>query len=123
MTGGGTNRSIQLHHYNLQLFYHELCVLVDLRGHCKEEFFVRKLRRNLKGFCFKMEMIGMIADLGGLLSEVCKFCGNDISCVTDPRVPEEDLEKGQNIFVYFALGTPEKGEQMEKFLKKIISCF
>ena len=49
----------------------------------------------------------MIDDLGGLLSEVCKFCGDDIFCVTDPRVPE-DLVKGQNIFVYFALGTPEK---------------
>ena len=39
-------------------------------------------------------------------------------CVTDPRVPEEDLVKGQNIFVYFALGTPEKSEWMEKFLKE-----
>ena len=54
-----------------------------------------------------MDMIGVIDDLGGLLSEVCKFCGDDIFCVTDPRVPE-DLVKGQNIFVYFALGTPEK---------------
>ena len=53
-------------------------------------------------------MIGVIDDLGGLLSEVCKFCGDDIFCVTDPRVPEKDLAKGQNIFVYFALGTPEK---------------
>ena len=63
-------------------------------------------------------MIGMIDDLGGLLFEACKFCGDDIFCVTDPRVPEEDLAKGQNIFVYFALGTPEKSEQMEKFLKE-----
>ena len=55
-----------------------------------------------------MDMIGVIDDLTGLLSEVCKFCGDDIFWVTDPRVPEEDLVKGQNIFVYFALGTPEK---------------
>ena len=52
-------------------------------------------------------MIGVIDNLGGLLSEVCKFCGDDILCVTDPRVPEEDLVKGQNIFVCFALGAPE----------------
>ena len=55
-------------------------------------------------------MIGMIDDLEGLLSEVYKFCGNDIFCVTDPRVPEEDLVKGQNVFVYFPLGTQEKSE-------------
>ena len=60
----------------------------------------------------------MIDDLGGLLSEVCKFCEDDIFCVTNPRVPEEDLVKGQNIFVYFALGTPEKSEWMEKSLKE-----
>ena len=65
-----------------------------------------------------MDMIGVIDDLGGLLSEICKFCGDEIFCVTDPRVPEEDLVKGQNIFVYFALGTPEKSELMEKFLKE-----
>ena len=64
-----------------------------------------------------MDMIGVIDDLGGLLSEVCKFCGDDIFCVIDPRV-SEDLVKGQNIFVYFALGTPEKSERMEKFLKE-----
>ena len=63
-------------------------------------------------------MIGVIDNLGGLLSEVIKFCGDDIFCVTDPRVPEEDLVKGQNIFVYFALGTPEKSEWMEKSLKE-----
>ena len=65
-----------------------------------------------------MDVIGVIDDLGGLLSEVCKFCGDDIFCVTDPRVLEEDIVKGQNIFVYFALGTREKSEQMEKFLKE-----
>ena len=75
-------------------------------------------QRNLKGFWSKMDLIGVIDDLGGLLSEVCKFCGDDIFCVTDPTVPEQDLAKGQNIFVYFALGTPEKSEQMEKFLKE-----
>ena len=60
----------------------------------------------------------MIDDFGGLLSEVYKFCEDNIYCVTDPRVPEEDLVQGQNIFVYFPLGTQERSEQMEKFLKE-----
>ena len=60
----------------------------------------------------------MIDDFGGLLFEVYKFCGDNICCVTDPRVPAEDLVKGQNILVYFPLGTPERSERMEKFLKE-----
>ena len=60
----------------------------------------------------------MIDDFGGLLSEVYKFCGNNTYCVTDPRVAKEDLIQGQNVFVYFPLGTPRKSEQMEKFLKE-----
>ena len=84
----------------------------------KKEFFVRKPRRNLKGFWSKLDIIGVIDDFGGLLSEVYKFCGDDIYCVTDPRVPEEDSVKEQNIFVYFPLGTPRKCERMEEFLKE-----
>ena len=60
----------------------------------------------------------MIDDFGGLLSEVYKFCGDNIYCVTDLRVAEEDLIQGQNVFVYFPLGTPRKSERMEKFLKE-----
>ena len=52
------------------------------------------------------------------MSEVYKFYGNDIFCVTDTRVPEEDLVKGQNIWIFFVLGTPEKSEWMKKFLKE-----
>ena len=63
-------------------------------------------------------MIGVIDDLGGLLSEVCKFSGDDIFSVTDPRVPEEDLVKGQNILIYFALGTPEKKWTDEEIPKR-----
>ena len=84
----------------------------------KKEFFVRKPRRNLKGFWSKLDIIGVIDDFGVLLSEVYKFCGDNIYCVTDPRVPAEDLVQGQNVFVYFPLGTPGKSEQMEKFLKE-----
>ena len=53
----------------------------------------------------------MIDDFGGLLSEVCKFCGDNIYCVTDPRVPEEDLVKEQNIFVsHFAYACKTEGK-------------
>ena len=60
----------------------------------------------------------MIDHFGGLLSEVYKFCGDNIYCVTDPRVPAEDLVQKQNAFVYFPLGTPGRSERMEKFLKE-----
>ena len=59
----------------------------------------------------------MIDDFGGLLSEVYKFCGDNIYCVTDPRVPEDSVQ-GQNVFVYFPLDNPGKSERMEKFLKE-----
>ena len=53
-------------------------------------------------------MVGVIDDLGGLLCEVQKYCGDDIFFVTDNRVPEEELVNGQKIFVFFALDTHEK---------------
>ena len=84
----------------------------------KKEFFVRKPQRNLKGFWSKLDIIGVIDDFGQMLSEVYKFCGDNIYCVTDPRVPPEDLVQGQNVFVYFPLGTPGKSERMEEFLKE-----
>ena len=42
----------------------------------------------------------MIDDFGGLLSEVYKFCGDNIYCVTDARVPEEDSVKEQNLYIF-----------------------
>ena len=63
-------------------------------------------------------MIGVIDDLGGLLSEVQKFCDNDIFLVINSRVPEEDLVNGQKIFVFFGLDTREKTIEMENFLNK-----
>ena len=65
-----------------------------------------------------MDLIGVIDDLEGLLSEVHKLCGDDIFCMTDPKVTEQDLIEGQKIFVFFALVTPKKSEQMENFLEK-----
>ena len=65
-----------------------------------------------------MDFIGVIDDLGGLLSEVHKFCRDNMFCVIDPRVPKQDLVEGQEIFVFFALATLEKSKQMEKCLKR-----
>ena len=115
--GLSIDRSIQLNHYN---YFSMSSMYMLTRGEdmAKKEFFVRKTRRNLKGFWSKLDIIGVIDDFGGLLSEVYKFCGDNIYCVTDPRVPAEDLVQGQNVFVYFPLGTPRKSERMEKFLKE-----
>ena len=100
------DRSIQLNHYN---YVSMSSVYMLTQGDmAKKEFFVRKPRRNLKGFWSKLDIIGVIDDFGGLLSEVYKFCRDNIYCVTDPRVPAEDLVQGQNVFVYFILGTPGK---------------
>ena len=86
--GLSIDRSIQLHHYN---YFSMTSVYMLTQGDmAKKEFFVRKPRRNLKGFWSKLDIIGVIDDFGGLLSEVYKFCGDNIYCVTDPRVPEED---------------------------------
>ena len=114
--GLSIDRSIQLNHYNY--FSMSSMYMLTQGNMAKKEFFVRKPRRNLKGFWSKLDIIGVIDDFGGLLSEVYKFCGDNIYCVTDPRVPAEDLVQEQNVFVYFPLGTPGKSEQMEKFLKE-----
>ena len=114
--GLSIDRSIMLHHYNY--FSMSFVYMLTQGDIAKKEFFVRKPRRNLKGFWSKLDIIGVIDYFGGLLSEVSKLCGDNIYCVTDPRVPEEDSVKEQNTFVYFPLGTPERSERMEKFQKE-----
>ena len=84
----------------------------------KKQFIVRKPRRNLQGFWSKCDVVGFIDDLGGLLSEVHKFCGNDIHCVTDQRVLGRDFEELQKIIAFFASDSAEKMQQMEKFLNE-----
>ena len=84
----------------------------------KKEFIVKKPRRNQQFEWYKMDKVGVIDDLGGLLSEVKKYCGDDIFLVTDSRVLKEDMVHGQKIFVFFALDTREKTLEMEKFLNK-----
>ena len=84
----------------------------------KKQFIVRKPRRNLQGFWSKCDVIGFIDDLGGLLCEVHKFCGNDIYCVTDKRVLGRDFVERQKIFAFFASDSVEKTKTMEKFLNE-----
>ena len=114
--GLSIDRSIQLNHYNYSSM--SSVYMLTWGDMAKKEFFVRKPRRNLKGFWSKLDIIAVIDDFGGLLSEVYKFCGDNIYCVTDPRVPAEDLVQEQNVFVYFPLGTPGRSKWMEKFLKE-----
>ena len=84
----------------------------------KKQFIVRKPSRNLQGFWSKCDVVGFIDDLGALLSEVHKFCRNDMYCVTDQRVLGRDFEEQQKIFAFFASDSAEKMQQMEKFLNK-----
>ena len=63
-------------------------------------------------------MIGFIDDLGGLLCEVHKLCGNDIYCVTDKRVLGRDFVEQQKMFAFSASDSAEKMKTMEKFLNE-----
>ena len=54
-----------------------------------------------------MDRVGVIDDLGGLMCEVKKYCGDDIFLVTDSRVLKEDMVNGQKIFIFFALASWE----------------
>ena len=77
--------SLFLYDYN----YFNLSPVYMLTDVEKKEFIVRKPRRNLQFECSKLDMVGIIDDLRGLLSEVQKYCGDDILFVTDSRVLEE----------------------------------
>ena len=72
VAGLSIDRSIKLHHYNY--FSMSSMYLLTLGDIAKKEFFVRKPWRNLKGFWSKLDIIGVVDNFGGLLSEVCKFC-------------------------------------------------
>ena len=76
-----------------------------------------KPRRNLRGARSRLDILGFISDLKGLLTEAEKMCGNDIYCVTDRRIIGRDEVMHQKILVFFATDNDEKSEQMEKFLK------
>ena len=107
---------ILLHDYN---YFSLMSVYLLMEGDVgKKQFIVRKPCRNLQGFWSKCDVIGFIDDLGGLLSEVHKFCGNDIYCVTDQKVLRRDFLEGQKIFAFFASDSAEKTQEMEKFLNE-----
>ena len=67
LVGGlSIDRSIKLHHYN---YFSMSSLYLLTRGDiAKKEFFVRQPRRNLKGFWSKMDMIGVLDNLRGVLS-------------------------------------------------------
>ena len=73
VAGLSIDRSIQLSHYNY--FSMSSMHMLTQGNMAKKEFFVKKQRRNLKGFWSKLDIIGVIDDFGRLLSEVYKFCG------------------------------------------------
>ena len=113
---GDLTIDILLHDYN---YFSMTSVYLLMEGDVtKKQFIVRKPRRNLQGFWSKCDVVGFIDDLGGLLSEVHKFCGNDIYCVTDQRVLGRDFEERQKIFAFFTSDSAEKTQQMEKFLNE-----
>ena len=79
----------------------------------KGQFVVKKPIRNLKGEWSRLDIIGFIDSLGGVLTEVEKMCGNYIYCLMDERiVGRDDIQ----ILVFFATDTSQKTEHMEQFL-------
>ena len=78
--GLSIDRSIQLNHDN---YFSMSSMYMLTRGEdmAKERILVRKPQRNLKGFWSKLDIIGVIDDFGGMLSEVYKFCRDNI-CLT-----------------------------------------
>ena len=73
--------------------------------------------KEFEGAWSRLDILGFIGDLKGLLTEAEKMCGNDIYCVTDRIIIGIDEVMRQKILVIFATDNAEKSEQMEKFLK------
>ena len=84
----------------------------------KQEFLVRKPRVNLKGIWSKCNIITMIDNFGGLLTEVEKICGNDIFAVTQDKVIDPDEVERQKIYVFFAVGHQEDANKIESYLNE-----
>ena len=90
---------------------------LSIRNRDKQQFVVMKPRRNLRRAWSRLDILGFIGDLKGLLTEDEKMCGNYIYCVTDRRIIGRDEVTCQKIFMFSATDNAEKTEQMEKFLK------
>ena len=107
---------ILLHDYN---YFSMTSAYLLMEGDvAKKQFIVRKPCRNLQGFCSKCNMVGFIDDLGGLLSEVHKLCGNDIYCVTNQRVLGRDLWNNRKYLLFSHQIVLKKLQQREKFLNE-----
>ena len=84
----------------------------------RKEFILQKPRRNLQGKWSKCDILDFIDDLGGVLTEAEKFCGNDIFAVTQEYVKGEDGKWKQNIYVFFGMKMEEESRIIEKFLNE-----
>ena len=81
-----------------------------------KHFLVHKPRRNLQNMWARCDILAFIDNLGGLLTEVNKVCGNDIFAVTQDRVTGDDGKKRQWIYVFFAVECKEDADNIEKYL-------
>ena len=69
----------------------------------REEFMVRKPRRDLRGEWSKCDILTFIDNLGGVLTEVEKVCGNDVYAVTQQKEKVNGVWK-QKIYGFFCSG-------------------
>ena len=66
----------------------------------------------------KCDILDFIDDLGGILTEAEKMCGNDIFAVTQVDVKGEDGKWKQKIYVFFAIIDEEDSLKMEAYLNE-----
>ena len=60
----------------------------------------------------------MLDNLGGLLTEVLKICGNDIFAVTQDKVIDPDGVHRQKIYMFFAVETHHNANKIESYLNE-----
>ena len=81
----------------------------------REEFMVRKPRRDLRGAWSKCDILTFIDNLGGVLTEVEKVCGNDVYAVTQQKEKVNGVWK-QKIYIFFAVVKEEDALTIERYL-------
>ena len=84
----------------------------------KQDFLLRKLQVNLKGIWSKCDIITMVDNLRGLLTEVSKICRNDIFVVTQDKVIDPDGVLRQKIYMFFAMETRDDANKIESYLNE-----
>ena len=65
----------------------------------RKEFILRKPRNNLQGKWSKCHILDFIDDLGGVLTEAEKFCGNDILLLCR-KMSKEKMVNGSRKFMF-----------------------